>query len=65
MLDFASRTLQELREGVAGLESFLLNFAGVDILSDNEWEVLERIQITAGAFKDGVETGVAIWRDLP
>ena len=65
MLDFASRKLQELREGVAGLESFLLNFAGVDILSDNEWEVLERIQITAGAFKDGVETGVAIWRDLP
>lgn len=65
MLDFANKTLEELREGVAGLESFICAFAGVDILSDDEWEMLERIQITAGAFKDGVETGIAIWRDWP
>lgn len=65
MLDFANRTLEELREGVDGLGSFICNFAGVDILSDDEWEILERIQITAGAFKDGVETGIAIWRDWP
>lgn len=65
MLDFAGRMLEELREGVAGIESFVCTFAGVDILSDDEWEMLERIQITAGAFKDGVETGIAIWRDWP
>lgn len=65
MLDFANKTLEELREGVAGLESFLLNFAGVDILSDDEWEMLERILHTVTGFAAGVETGIAIWRDWP
>lgn len=65
MLAFANRTLEELREGVAGLESFILNFAGVDILSDDEWEMLERILHTVTVFAAGVETGIAIWRDWP
>ena len=65
MLDFASRTLKELREGVDGLWSFTGTFAGVDILSDGEWEMLERILHTVTGFAAGVETGIAIWRDWP
>ena len=65
MLDFANKTLEELREGVAGLESFVCTFAGVDILSDDEWEMLERILHTVTGFAAGVETGIAIWRDWP
>ena len=65
MLDFASRTLQELREGVDGLGSFTCAIAGVDLLSDDEWEMLERILHTVTGFAAGVETGIAIWRDWP
>lgn len=39
---------------------FMDNFAGVDILSDDERSILDRILHTASGFADGFETGIAL-----
>lgn len=57
---FAQKILAELQAGIDGLHAFLDNFAGVDILSDDERDVLERILSTASGFKEGVETGLTL-----
>ncbi len=52
--------IQELRAGINGLHAFMDNFAGVDILSDDERSILDRILHTASGFADGFETGIAL-----
>ena len=54
------RVVQELRAGIDGLHAFIDNFAGVDILSDDERDLLDRVLYTASGFADGVETGIAL-----
>lgn len=57
---FAQRIMAEMRVGIEGLHAFIDGFAGVDILSDEERDVLERILHTASGFRAGVETGLVL-----
>lgn len=59
------RVMQELRTGINGLHAFIDNFAGVDILSDDERSMLDRVLYTASGFADGVETGLALAEKTP
>ena len=54
------RTLREVQNGVEGLHQFIDNFAGVDILSEDDKDVLDRILYTAEGFATGLETGLLL-----
>lgn len=58
--EIGMRVVQELRAGIDGLHAFIDNFAGVDILRDDERALLDRVLYTASGFADGVETGIAL-----
>lgn len=58
--DFDERVLREVRDGVEGLHRFIDNFAGVDILSEEDRDILDRILFTADGFAAGLETGLLL-----
>ena len=43
----AQKLLAEMRAGIDGLHAFMDNFAGADILNDEERAMLDRILFTA------------------
>lgn len=45
--------------GVEGLQTFIDNFAGIDIYTEDEWARLDRILERARGFSAGLETGLA------
>ena len=51
-----------MRGGIDGLHAFIDNFAGVDILNDDERAMLDRILFTASGFAEGVQTGLELAR---
>ena len=55
--DFGDRALREVQRGVEGLHHFIDNFAGVDILSEDDRDTLDRILYTADGFAVGLELG--------
>lgn len=57
------RALREVRNGVEGLHQFIDNFAGVDILSEEDWGALDRILYTADGFAAGLETGLLLAKE--
>ena len=59
---FAQKVLAEMREGIDGLHAFIDNFAGVDILNDDERATLDRILFTASGFAEGVQAGLELAR---
>ena len=58
--DFGDRALREVQRDVEGLHQFIDNFAGVDILSEEDRDVLDRILYTAEGFATGLETGLLL-----
>lgn len=58
----AQKVLAEMRAGIDGLHAFIDNFAGVDILNDDERAMLDRILFTASGFAEGVQTGLELAR---
>ena len=57
------RVLREVQNGVEGLHQFIDNFAGVDILSEEDRGVLDRILYTADGFAAGLETGLLLAKE--
>ena len=57
------RALREVQNGVEGLHQFIDNFAGVDILSEEDRGVLDRILYTADGFAAGLETGLLLAKE--
>lgn len=57
------RALREVQNGVEGLHQFIDNFAGVDILSEEDRDVLDRILYTADGFAAGLETGLLLAKE--
>lgn len=60
---FPQRVLQEVKEGVAGLDDFVTNFAGIDIFSEDELNMLDRIQERAAGCLYGLETGIELMKE--
>ena len=58
----AQKVLAEMRAGIDGLHAFIDNFAGVDILNDDERAMLNHILFTASGFAKGVQTGLELAR---
>lgn len=56
----AEQVMAELQAGIDGLHAFIDNFAGVDILSDDERDVLERVLNTSSGFTAGIKTGFVL-----
>lgn len=56
------RALREVQNGVEGLHQFIDNFAGVDILSEDERDILERILCIASGYADGLKRGLKMAR---
>lgn len=59
---FPQRVLQEVKEGVAGLDDFVTNFAGVDIFSKEEEQMLDSLEERVHGFLAGLETGIDLMR---
>lgn len=57
------RVLREVQNGVEGLHNFIDNFAGVDILSEEDRDVLDRILYTADGFAAGLEAGLLLAKE--
>lgn len=57
------RALREVQNGVEGLHQFIDNFAWVDILSEEDRGVLDRILYTADGFAAGLETGLLLAKE--
>ena len=57
------RALREVQNGVEGLHQFIDNFAGVDILSEEDRGALDRILYTVDGFAAGLETGLLLVKD--
>lgn len=58
----AQKLLAEMRAGIDGLHAFMDNFAGADIVNDEERAMLDRILFTASGFAEGVQTGLELAR---
>ena len=58
----AQKALAEMRAGIDGLHAFMDNFAGADIVNDEERAMLDRILFTASGFAEGVQTGLELAR---
>lgn len=59
---FVQRVLQEVKEGVAGIDDFVTNFAGVDIFSQEELQMLDSLEERVHGFLSGLETGINLMR---
>lgn len=58
----AQRVLREVKEGVTGLDDFVTNFAGVDIFSKEEEQMLYDLEERVHGFLAGLETGINLMR---
>ena len=58
----AQRVLREVKEGVTGLDDFVTNFAGVDIFSQEELQMLDSLEERVHGFLSGPETGINLMR---
>lgn len=56
---FLEGVSQNCETGVEGLQTFIDNFAGIDIYTEDEWARLDRILERARGFSAGLETGLA------
>lgn len=52
--------LRELQTGVEGLQTFVDNFAGVDIFEDDQWAMLDIILAKAEGFAAGMDTAIQL-----
>ena len=52
--------LRELQTGVEGLQTFMDNFAGVDIFEDDQWAMLDIILAKAEGFTAGMDTAIQL-----
>ena len=52
--------LRELQTGVEGLQTFVDNFAGVDIFEDDQWAMLDIILAKAEGFTAGMDTAIQL-----
>ena len=52
--------LRELQTGVEGLQTFVDNFAGVDIFEDDQWVMLDIILAKAEGFAAGMDTAIQL-----
>lgn len=52
--------LRELQTGVEGLQTFVDNFAGVDIFEDGQWAMLDIILAKAEGFTAGMDTAIQL-----
>ena len=57
------RAMQEAKEGVSGLDEFMTDFAGIDIFSEDELNMLDRIQERAAGYLYGLETGIELMKE--
>lgn len=57
------RVMQEAKEGVSGLDEFMTDFAGIDIFSEDELNMLDRIQERAAGYLYGLETGIELMKE--
>lgn len=56
------RILRDLLKGIDGLHRFIDGFDEADILSEDEWDILERILCTASGYADGLKRGLKMAR---
>ncbi len=57
--------LRELQTGVEGLQTFVDNFAGVDIFSRDQWETLDLVLAKAEGFAAGMDTAIQLGEVQP
>lgn len=57
------RVLHDMLKGIDGLHRFIDAFVDVDILSEDERDILERILCTASGYADGLKMGLRIARE--
>ena len=60
--DITQMALQEVKEGVSGLDTFLDGYAGICVLRNDEREMMRIICARAHGFLSGMQTGINLMR---